>query len=56
MKKIVVRKKKSLVRSLGFGAAVLLGMIVYAYGFNITKVNFDVLFSCSKSVPTGGFA
>ncbi len=41
MKKIVVRKKKSLVRSLGFGAAVLLGMIVYAYGFNITKVNFE---------------
>ena len=33
--------KKSLRKSIGLGLAVLLGLVVYAYGFNVTKVNFE---------------
>ena len=36
-----MQTEKSLIRSIGFGFAILLGMIVYAYGFNVTKVNFE---------------
>ena len=36
-----MQREKSLIRSAGFGLAILLGMIVYAYGFNVTKVNFE---------------
>jgi phosphonate ABC transporter permease subunit PhnE len=37
----IVKTRKSLKRSIGLGCAVLLGLIVYAYGFNVTKVNFE---------------
>jgi len=37
----IVKTRKSLKRSIGLGSAVLLGLIVYAYGFNVTKVNFE---------------
>ncbi|MDP6583247.1 MAG: ABC transporter permease subunit, partial [Anaerolineales bacterium] len=36
-----MQREKSLIRSIGFGLTILLGMIVYAYGFNVTKVNFE---------------
>lgn len=34
-------RKRSLLKSIGLGFAVLLGLVVYAYGFNVTKVNFE---------------
>ncbi len=36
-----VKKNQQLFRSLGIGLAVFLGMIIYAYGFQVTKVNLD---------------
>ena len=36
-----MQREKSLIRSVGFGLAILFGMIIYAYGFNVTKVNFE---------------
>jgi hypothetical protein len=36
-----MEREKSLIRSVSFGLAILLGMIIYAYGFNVTKVNFE---------------
>ncbi len=35
------KKKPSLLRSLGIGAAVIIVIIVYAYGFQVTDVNFE---------------
>lgn len=32
--------KKSPLKSLGFGVSILLGLLVYAYGFNVIDVNF----------------
>lgn len=34
-----MKKNKSLLRSIGFGLAILLALITYAYGFKVTKVN-----------------
>jgi phosphonate ABC transporter permease subunit PhnE len=36
-----VKKKRSLGKSIALGLAVLLGLVVYAYGFSVTKVNFE---------------
>ena len=36
-----MEREKSFTRSVGFGVTLLLGMVVYAYGFNVTKVNFE---------------
>ena len=36
-------KKSSLWKSLGTGLAVLAGLIVYAYGFQITKIDLEQL-------------
>ena len=41
MNKVGLRKEKSFVRSLSLGAVLMLVMVVYAYGFNVTKVNFE---------------
>ena len=41
MNEVGLRKEKSFVRSLALGAVLLLVMVVYAYGFNVTKVNFE---------------
>ena len=35
-----MKEKPSLLKSLGIGFAVIIGIIVYAYGFTITKVDF----------------
>ncbi|MCJ7824064.1 MAG: hypothetical protein MUP44_04145, partial [Anaerolineales bacterium] len=34
-------KKRSLIRSVGLGFAVVLAVVIYAYGFQVTKVNFS---------------
>lgn len=36
-----MKTKQPLKRSVGLGLVVLLGLIVYAYGFQVTKVNFE---------------
>jgi phosphonate ABC transporter permease subunit PhnE len=36
-----MKKKRSLIRSIGLGLAVVLGLVIYAYGFQVTKVNFS---------------
>ncbi len=36
-----MKKYKQIFRSAGLGLAVLFGMIVYAYGFQVTRVNLD---------------
>jgi hypothetical protein len=36
-----VKRKRSLGKSVALGLAVLLGLVVYAYGFGVTKVNFE---------------
>ena len=35
------KKKTSIIRSLGLGLAVLVAMVIYGYGFQVTKVNLD---------------
>jgi phosphonate ABC transporter permease subunit PhnE len=35
-----VRSKRTLLRSIGLGLAVIVTIVVYAYGFQVTKVNF----------------
>jgi phosphonate ABC transporter permease subunit PhnE len=39
--KVIVKRKRSLGKSIALGLAVLLGLVVYAYGFSVTKVNFE---------------
>jgi len=41
-------KRSSLWRSLGVGLAVLAGMVIYAYGFQITKINLEELRSVRR--------
>ena len=36
-----MEREKSLIKSVSFGLAILFGMIIYAYGFNVTQVNFE---------------
>jgi phosphonate ABC transporter permease subunit PhnE len=36
-----VNKKRSLLSSIGLGVAVVVGLVIYAYGFQVTKVNFS---------------
>jgi ABC-type phosphate/phosphonate transport system permease subunit len=36
-----VKRKRSLGKSIALGLAILLGLVVYAYGFSVTKVNFE---------------
>ena len=36
-----MHKQKPLVRSIILGIVILIGMIIYGYGFNVTKVNFE---------------
>lgn len=35
-----MKKQRSLIKSIGLGLAVLVVLVVYAYGFKVTKVNF----------------
>jgi phosphonate ABC transporter permease subunit PhnE len=36
-----MKTNRSLGKSIGLGFAVLVGLVVYAYGFNVTKLNFE---------------
>jgi phosphonate ABC transporter permease subunit PhnE len=36
-----MKNQRSLLRSIGLGLAVVLGLVIYAYGFQVTKVNFS---------------
>ncbi len=36
-----MKRKRSLGKSIALGLAILLGLVVYAYGFSVTKVNFE---------------
>lgn len=38
---IIVKIDKKILRSLGVGLAVVVAIIIYAYGFQVTKVNLD---------------